>query len=362
MSSRQPRWTIARRDLASLRREKTIVLALLIQLFIAAFSSFLVVGLTSLYDPSAVDEGAEIEVAITGEAEQQLLAAARETDGLETATYEDRAAALGAFDRGEVNAVVSTTRVGTEGGTQIDVTAAVPAESLRTTLIVNQLRELLIELEQLERSDRAAHLEFQPVDVPAETGGSDYFGFTYTILIALLLFLPPFISGSIAVDSVTEEIEQGTLELLRAAPVSLVDIVDGKAAAMIALAPLQAALWIGLLRLNGIAIGHILPLLALVTALATITVVVGVLLALATAKRRQAQLLYSILVLLLFGTTLLLPEHPAATVARLSADSATTTTFAHVGGFAVLAVGLAVCTRRYVQFQAKCESDSTACE
>jgi len=324
------------------------VLALLIQLFIAAFSSFLVVGLTSLYDPSSVDGGAEIEVAVTGEAEAELLAAARETDGLGTATYEDRAAAMAAFDRGEVTAVVTTARVATDSGDRIDVTAAVPAESLRTTLIVNQLRELLIELERLERVDRAASLEFQPVEVPGETDGGTYFAFTYTILIPLLLFLPPFISGSIAVDSITEEIERGTLELLRAAPVSLVDVVDGKATAMVALAPLQALLWIGLLRLNGITIDHVPWLLALVTALATITVVVGVLLGLATARRRQAQLLYSVLVLLLFGATLLLPEHPAATVARLAVDSATSLTFAHVGGFAVLAVGLAAVTRYYV--------------
>ena len=129
---------------------------------------------------------------------------------------------------------------------------------------------------------------------------------------------------------------------------SLVDIVDGKAAAMISLAPLQAILWILLLRLNGIGIDHIPWLLALVAALATITVVVGVLLGLATARRRQAQLLYSILVLLLFGATLVLPEHPAATVARLSVDSATALTFAHVGGFGVLAVALAAFTRFYV--------------
>ena len=43
-----PRLTIARRELQTLRSEKTIVLALLIQLFIAAFSSFLVVGLPDL--------------------------------------------------------------------------------------------------------------------------------------------------------------------------------------------------------------------------------------------------------------------------------------------------------------------------
>jgi len=346
LSDRHPRWTIARRDLASLSREKTIVLALVIQLFIAAFSSFLVVGLTSLYDPSGV-EGGEIEIAITEETEANLLAAARETDGVELVTYEDRAAALSAFDRDEVGAVLSTTAVATDDGAGIEVNAVVPAESLRTTLIVNQVRELLIEYERVERADRTAFVEFTSVEVPAENGGGTYFTFTHTILIPLLLFLPAFISGSVAVDSITEEIEHGTLELLRAAPLSLVDIVDGKAAGMVVLAPLQAGMWILLLRLNGIDIDHVPWLLAFVTAIAAITVVVGIVLGLATAKRRQAQLLYSILVLVLFGATLALPEHPASTIARLSVDSATTLTFAHVAGFAVLAIGLYALTRRY---------------
>lgn len=35
--------------------------------------------------------------------------------------------------------------------------------------------------------------------------GQPYFGFTYTVLVPLLTFLPVFLSGSIAVDAITEE-------------------------------------------------------------------------------------------------------------------------------------------------------------
>jgi hypothetical protein len=42
--SSDPRLVVARRELRSLSAEKTIVLALLIQVFIAAFSSFLARG------------------------------------------------------------------------------------------------------------------------------------------------------------------------------------------------------------------------------------------------------------------------------------------------------------------------------
>ena len=342
------RTTIARREISSLSREKTIVLALLIQLFIAAFSSFLVVGLTSLYDPSSV-EGEGVRIGVSGEHQDALLRAAAEADGVDPVEFDSREGALEGFNNGAVDAVVAaeSTPAANGSGSRLDVTAVAPEENIRTTLIIVQLREMLTELERSERQQRQVYLDYQPVEPPADTDSSPYFGFTYTVLIPLLLFLPPFISGSISVDAITEEIERGTLELLRVAPVSLVDIVDGKALGMILLAPLQALLWIVLLSFNNIAVQNVVPLLVFVTAIATIVVVVGTLLGLITARRRQAQLLYSVLVILLFGAAILLPEHPATTVAKLAVDSPTVGTYAHVVGFAVVAVACYAMARRY---------------
>lgn len=345
-----PRIAIARRDLSSLTREKTIVLALLIQLFIAAFSSFLVVGLTSLYDPGA--GAVEIEVGISGEHEETLLAAAQESEGVIPRVYDSSADAVAAFERGDLNAVLNTRTVQTGRGTRIAVDAEVPAESLETTLIIVRLQELLLEFERQERDLRSTSLDFQPVELPPEQETADnftqYFTFTYTILLPLLLFLPPFISGSVVVDSITEELERGTFELLRVSPVSLTEIVDGKAVGMILLAPLQAVLWIALLWTNGIAVANLGPLLLLVTAIATITTALGTLLGLVTGSRQQAQLLYSVLVLLGFGATAALPEHPASSAALLAVDSPTAGTFVHVAGFTLVAIVGYAALRRYV--------------
>ncbi len=343
-----PRWTIAKREIDSLSREKTIVLAICIQLFIAAFSSFLVVGLTSLYDPDSVEDGGDIEVAISGEVEESLIRAANEVESVSVERVGENEAALDMFERGEADAVIAMNARGEDRQAQLQVEAIVPAEDLRTTVIVVSVRELLTELERLERIERVDQLEHTPVKVPEDVGSSSYFGFTYTILLPLLLFLPAFISGSIVVDSVTEEIERETLELLRVSPVSLVDIVDGKAAGMIAIAPVQAGVWMLLLRVNGTAIANVGWLLLLVTAITTLTVAAGIVLGLLFAQRQQAQLLYSLSAVVLFGTTLALPEHPASTVALLAADSATTVTFGHVAGFALLAVVLSLFVRAYV--------------
>jgi ABC-2 type transport system permease protein len=330
-----PRLTIAKRDLTSLSREKTIVLALLIQLFIAAFSSFLVVGLSSLYDPGSVSGGG-IVVGVAGDHQDALVDAAEEQDGVQTVSYPTAEQAREAYRQGRVHAAM----LADDSDGRISVEVITPQESIETTLIVDQARSLLERVEESERVVRAAHLDRSTVPVPEDVDASQYFGFTYTVLVPLLLFLPPFISGSVAVDALTEEIERGTLELLRVAPLSLVDIVDGKALAMTLIAPLQALLWIFLLSANGIAIANAPSLLVVVTAFATMVVVLGLLLGVLTARRRQAQLLYSVLVIFGFGLLALLPEHPATTVAKLAVDSATGTTTMLVAGYAAVAVAL----------------------
>ena len=47
---------IAKKEFRGLINERTILLAVLLQLFIALFSSFLMVGLTSMYDPSSLSK------------------------------------------------------------------------------------------------------------------------------------------------------------------------------------------------------------------------------------------------------------------------------------------------------------------
>src|SRR6056297_2639862 len=255
------RLTIAGRELRVLGREKTIILAVVIQLFVAAFSGFLVVGLVSLYDPGSV-EGYQIDVAVTGEASDEMLTAIDQRAAISGSQYPTTADAFEDFQDGTVDAVFQTRS--REG--RIEVVMTAPEGSIETTLIVSEGQEALRALERQARTQRADSLLNPPLALPPDSGGNPYYDFTYTILLPLLVFLPVFISGSITVDSITEEVEQGTLELLRVAPVTLVDIVDGKAAAMIAIAPVQALAWLFLLTLNGVAIANAGWLFALVAA------------------------------------------------------------------------------------------------
>lgn len=336
------RLAIGRREIGSLSREKTIVLALLIQLVIAAFSSFLVVGLTSIYEPGSAED--DVIVGVTGEEADELMLAAASVDGLQARRYDD-SDVRSAFDRNEIQAIATVERRG--GRIAVDIEA--PQSSIQKTLIVVELRAALEELERTERAERSDHLAFDPLPLPPSVDASPYFGFSYTVLVPLLMFLPVFISGAVVVDSLTEEIERGTLELLRVTPASLLEIVEGKAGVLAALVPLQVTLWIVLLELNDIAIANPVAILVFASAVAVLAVVFAAALALAVPIRQRAQLSYSLGLLAAFAVAALLPEHPATTVALLAIDSATITTYAHLGGAVVAALGFAAVLRVWVR-------------
>jgi ABC-type Na+ efflux pump permease subunit len=340
------RWALARRELASLRSEKTIILALSIQLFIAAFSSFLVVGLVSLYDPASVG-GYQTDVAVIGDDTDTLLRVANGQDGIRAERYTDRGRAYDAFDDGTVSAVLEANR--NDDG-RLSVRVTVPEEGLRTTLLVVQVRDTLEAVERVERQRNADadRLEQSPVPVPASIQASPYVGFTYTILLPLLCFLPVFISGSIVVDSLIEERQRGTLELLRVAPLSLAEIIDAKLAATAALAPIQAIAWFLLLTVNGTTIAAPVALVVLVAVLSLLVVTVGVAVALWAPDRRQAQLLYSMATVGALVVATALPEHPANTVAKFALGNPTATTWGLLAAYALVAIGAFVVLRRVI--------------
>jgi ABC-2 type transport system permease protein len=341
---RDPRAVLARRELRSLADEKTIVLALLIQLFVAAFSSFLVVGLVSMYQPGSV-AGVSVDAAVTGEAADSLLETLDDQRGMQAQEYETSSAAMDAFQRGDVQVVFEAQRAA-DGGIQVLTT--VPDANVRTTVVVVEVRKALRAFERAERTDRVEYLSNAPLALPGESASSPYFGFSYTVLVPLLLLLPAFIGGSVTVDSITEEIDRGTLELLRVAPLSPAAIVDGKLLASVLLAPAQAALWMALLDFNGTPVANLPTLLVLTTAFALAVSGLGAAVSLLTPDRRAAQFLYSTGVLALFGAATLLPGSPANTIARLAIDSADETVYATVGGYVLLAVAAYVGVRMVV--------------
>lgn len=253
----------------------------------------------------------------------------------EVTVFQSRTAAMSAFRDRQVDAVLHA-ETGTDGRIRIDAIA--PEGDFRTTLIVTQVKAALTDLETELRFDRTHRLTRVPLSVPDRTDSNPYYGFTYTILVPVLVFLPAFISGSITADSLAEEFERETFGLLRVTPLSIPEIIDGKALTMIGIAPAQAGLWLFFLELNGTNIARPLEILVLATAVTGVLVVLGAALAIWIGVRREAQLLYSLLAMVVFGASLLLPENPPNLVAKLAIGSPTATSYAILGSLVLSSI------------------------
>jgi len=260
--------------------------------------------------------------------------------------YSDGEVAREDLINGDVDGVLNAKRGNIDGGGGVNVELLAPRGELRTTLVVTAGRNLLQMFEDTERDRRGSELGVETVEIPEGGDGGPYHAFTYAVLIPLLLFLPAFISGSVASDTVTEEYERGTLDLLRVSPLSDTAIFDGKALTPIAIAPAQAALWLFLLSFNDVPVSNPVYLLALVTGVTAVLVALGAGIGLRFRERKQAQFVYSVGAVAIFALTFALPESSGNTVAKLASGAPTTATYGHVGFYVALGLGSYLIVRR----------------
>lgn len=287
-----------------------------------------------MYDPAAL-AGSGITIGVTGEARDDLITSIESDGPWELTRYENPEAAMSAFQNGHVDAVLIASPVPDQ---TVNVRALVPDESVRSTVIVVHIREALQAYEHNRRVELGDRLQRTPLPLPDLPDTPPTFIFTYTVLLPLLMFLPAFISGSIAADAITEEIDAGTLEVLLLTPLEPVEIIDGKMLAMIGLAPAQAAAWLALLWVNGTPIAHPLPILITVTAVAGIVVAMGTGLAAVFGDRQSTQLVYSLAVILVFVVATVLPESPPNMIAKFAVANPSPTSYQLVAVYAVVAL------------------------
>jgi len=132
---------IAKKELSSLFNEKTLILALLVQLFVASFSSLLVLGLTSFYDPEALGgySTTGVEVGIVGY-EENLIGFTNRKD-VSLHFYGDFQTALNAFDHGKIDAILTIPEnVDVSGTDIIRLTLYLPDSDIKGTLAVLRLK------------------------------------------------------------------------------------------------------------------------------------------------------------------------------------------------------------------------------
>ena len=135
---------IARKDLSALSKEKTILLAILLQLFVAMFSSFLMVGLASLYDPSTISgyTGIEYQVGYSGE-ESPLKELLESRDDIRLYPM-DLSTAIAALKERQLAAVVYVPDTSPDGKEPVTITLYTVKNDIQAAIINVKLKETLL--------------------------------------------------------------------------------------------------------------------------------------------------------------------------------------------------------------------------
>ncbi|WOF15547.1 ABC transporter permease [Methanoplanus sp. FWC-SCC4] len=314
---------IAKKELRSLMSEKTIILAILLQLFIAMFSSFLLVGLTSMYNPDAISKYSTVKYPVGYSGDPSAVISYLK-DSNDFVVYEmDLSSAVQSLKERKLSAVIWMPNVAEDSENPVKITLYTIQNDIQSSIVNVKLKDVFLDYEERLREERGNRLVHKPVTIvlPPSSAGSDFFEFVYGLLIPLLVFMPAIISGALIIDLITEEYQQNTLLTLMSTPVSFTDMLWGKILACFILVPLQSAGWILLLMLNGITVQGAIPILLHVSIGSFILILIGALTALRYTERTNAQFIFSTAIVVVIIFALAMPLNTANIIVRLSVGS-----------------------------------------
>lgn len=309
---------IVNKELTSVLKEKTIVLAIVIQLLIAAFSSVILVGLMSFYDPESIGQHTSLHfnVGVVGDAGGALTSYLEEAR-LNVTTFYSAEAAKARMQAGGLDAVV----VIPDRSGVVDMQLFLPQSDSRATVLTMVIKGPLMRYENYLREQNGIHVKY--TEVKGRSGTT--FEFLYSFIVPMLMFFPAFIAGSMIIDSISEEIENKTFDTLMSAPVSLNTVLFGKVAAAVFLAIIQCVLWWLLLSVNRLYIQNAALVLLLALVVSSFVTFGSALISMYFKDRERSQFAYSILLMTAAGASLFVNPSPVSLMARLAMGDA------HVG-------------------------------
>ncbi len=314
---------ITKKELRGLANEKTILLAIALQLFIALFSSFLMVGLSAMYDPTTYGRVSGVQYGVGIAGNDAILPRLLEENPAFVPYSMDLSVALGALRERKLAAVIWTSGVLPEDKDPVTLTLYTIKNDIQSAVIEVKLKDILLKYETILRDARSDRIEKHPLLLTSyrPVATNSFYEFIYALLIPLLLFMPAIISAGLVIDLITEEYQQQTLDTLRTTPASLVDIVGGKILACLILIPLEAGLWLILLTVNGIRIASLAEILLQVSLASGALILIASIFALHYRDRTKAQFIFSTAAVVLLLFTLAFPGNPLNMVALLASGS-----------------------------------------
>ena len=329
----RPFFAVVKKEIGSVLRDRTIIIAVLIQLFIASFSSSLLLGMLSLYDADTIMRfsGEGIHLGVVGE-ENAPLASFLTERGLNISTFPTLTEAQSAFYQGDVLALLDTPK---DVNGLVEVKLYLPDSDALSSLIRMVIQEPLKQYENHLRAERGIEVRYNDLKGKPATS----FEFIYSVLIPMLMFFPAFVAGSMSIDMITEEVEGKTLQTLLSAPLTISGMIGAKIVAAVILAIVQCGAWLTLLHINHIAINNIAWILVMALTVAGITSTAAAITASFLQDRERSQFIYSLLLLVGASLSTMLNISPITTISRLAVGDAYTNGL-NIIVFALIFIGL----------------------
>ncbi|OPY25938.1 MAG: ABC-2 family transporter protein [Methanocella sp. PtaU1.Bin125] len=303
---------IVDKEIRAVARERTILLAIVIQLIIASLSSVILFGLMSFYDPATIGQNTAVpvKVGVVGDGDSQLINYLQRSR-VTTLLYDSADAAQADFVKGSVDAVIYIPPVAA-GVSEMKL--FLPQSDSKSTVVLMVLQTPLKKYENYLRGLNGVEVRYQ------DTRGrsSTTYEFLYSFIVPMLMLFPAFIAGSIMIDTLSEEFENKTLDTLLSTPVSMNTMIGAKLAAAELIAVLQCILWSILLSFNRIYIQNVLLVLVLAAIIAAFVAAGSALIALYFKDRERSQFLYSVLLITVASLSYMFNPSPITLMTRLA--------------------------------------------
>ena len=346
---------IAKKEFRGLFNERTILLAVLLQLFIALFSSFLMVGLTSMYDPSSLSKYSRYKYNIGYAGNDSAVLDYLKTSGDFRVYPMELSSGVAALRERKLPAVVYVPDTLPDAQDPVKITLYTLQNDLQSAIVYVKLKDIFLSYEKDLREIRADRLEDRPLPLQTRktTGGGDFYEFVYGLLIPLLVFMPAIIASALVIDLITEEYQHETLETLISTPITFTEMVWGKVLACELLVPVQAGIWLILLMFNGISIQNAGLILLQVVVTSFILILLGTITALHYRERTAAQFIFSTALVVVIMFSLTLAANPLNLITRLAVGTAGSEQWLVLGATILVILALGYITQKYAEIIAK---------
>lgn len=332
-------------------RERSFTLIILIELLLVSSSGLLSIGYVIFTSPEESGMLSRLSslvyVAVVTNTRLQYESALGE-GRISHTFYDSRELAMADFREGLVDAVLVGDIYSDERESVVEV--IVPSNSPKTPLTKLALKRVLVRLEDRLREHKvesyAPELSFASYELmdfhPQARHVEVYFIFT----LPLLLFLPCVVSGSLAIDTLTQDLESKRILNLVSAPLTPAQIVFGKAAAAFILSLSQCILWLTVLSSTFVSPANHMVLILLCGLYTVAFMNAGSLLALFLKKMRSSQILYTFIsmsAISLFSPfanlhPLLLANSPSHIITRIALGASATEFTTQLSALIILAL------------------------